>query len=34
MLEFDKESKVLGVVIVSGDYPGSSKKEVPITSLQ
>ena len=31
MPEFDRESKVLGVVVVSGGYPGSYKKGVPIT---
>lgn len=34
MPEFDQESKVLGVVVVSGGYPGSYKKGIPITGLK
>ncbi|XP_029633902.1 trifunctional purine biosynthetic protein adenosine-3 isoform X2 [Octopus sinensis] len=34
MPEFDSVSKVLGVVVVSGGYPGSYKKNLPLTGLE
>lgn len=29
-LEYDKDKKALGVVVVSGGYPGSYKKGLPV----